>query len=167
MHRLTRSVVFTLALLSTGVGVMTQASDAWMGTWKLNVAKSNYEPAALTPKSNILKSEPWEGGQKTVTDGIDSQGRPTHTEISAKYDGKDYPLTGTRQVTGAQVSANTTRVYKRIDDRTYEFVAKVDGKPTTTTRTTISRDGKTRTSTTTGKDAQGRSIKYTQVYEKQ
>lgn len=167
MRRLAMYVVFTLAaLLSTGIGVMSQASDAWMGTWKLNLAKSKYDPASLAPRSNTIKAEPWEGGQRAVTDGIDSQGRPTHTEITAKYDGKDYPLKGTRQTSGAPVG-NTTRAYKRIDDRTYEFVTKMDGKVTTTTRTSISRDGKTRTTTTTGKNADGLTINNVQVYDKQ
>jgi hypothetical protein len=63
--------------------------------------------------------------------------------------------------------ANTTRAYRRIDDRTYEFVAKVDGKVTTTTRSVAARDGKTRTTMTTGKDAQGQSVNNVQVFDRQ
>ena len=64
-------------------------------------------------------------------------------------------------------AANTTRAYRRIDDRTYEFVTKVDGKVTTTTRSVAARDGKTRTTTTTGKDAQGQTVNNVQVFDRQ
>jgi hypothetical protein len=40
------------------------------------------------------------------------------------------------------------------------------GKALTTTRVVVSRDGKTRTNTVTGTDAQGRMINNTVVYEK-
>jgi hypothetical protein len=48
--------------------------------------------------------------------------------------------------------------WRKIDDYAYENVAMLKGKATTTTRVTISRDGKTRTNTVTGTDAQGRTI---------
>ena len=48
-----------------------------------------------------------------------------------------------------------TRSYKRIDDRTYEFVNKTDRVVTTTPRNVISPDGKAMTQVTTGKNAQG------------
>jgi hypothetical protein len=51
---------------------------------------------------------------------------------------------------------NSTAAYKRIDNRTFESMGKVDGKPATTTRVVISADGKTLTATTTGKNADGK-----------
>ena len=47
-----------------------------------------------------------------------------------------------------------------------ENVAMLKGKALTTTRVVVSRDGKTRTNTVTGTDAQGRTINNTVVYEK-
>jgi sugar/nucleoside kinase (ribokinase family) len=58
-------------------------------------------------------------------------------------------------------------VYKRIDNRTYEYVQRVGGKLTTTARTVVAADGKTRTITTTGKDAQGRTINNVAFYDRQ
>jgi hypothetical protein len=156
-------VCLGLALLSTSVVVMAQSADKFVGnligTWKLNGAKSTYSPGP-PPKSNISKWEPWEDGLKQTTDGVDGQGRVTHTETVMKFDGKDYPRKGAPE-------ANTTRAFKRIDDRTHEFVEKVDGKVMATTKSVTSADGKMRTVTTTGKDSQGRSVKNVQVWEKQ
>lgn len=70
------------------------------------------------------------------------------------------------EVKGAP-DANTTRVYRRIDARSYEYVQSVAGKVTTTVRTVVAADGKTRTITTTGTNPQGITVKNVAVYEKQ
>ena len=149
----------TAALLTASIlHLSAQAGDPAIGTWKLNVAKSTYSPGPA-PKSLTNKIEPWEGGRKVTGDGVDAQGKPTHTEISYKFDGKDYLLKG--------ATPKQTRAYKRIDERTWEFVLKVDGKATTTTKIVVSRDGKAQTTTTTGKNAQGQTVNNVAVYDKQ
>ena len=140
--------------------VAAQAQDAWVGTWKLNLAKSKYEPANLAVKSQTTKLEAIAGGMKATTDTVDAQGKATHQLATATFDGKS------AEVSGA-ADANTTRVYKRIDARTYEFVTSVGGKVTTTTRSVTSADGKTRTNTTTGKNAQGVTVNNVAVFDRQ
>ena len=149
------------AALAISVPVAAQAQDTWVGTWKLNVAKSKYDPANLAPKSQTLKQEAVAGGGfKGTTDGVDAQGKPTHTEQSSMFDGKASEIKGA-------ADANTTRVYKRIDKNSYEYVQSVGGKVTTTSRTVVAADGKTRTITATGKDAQGRTVHNVSVYDRQ
>ena len=161
MRRVIVSVVFALAVLfGVGVVVRAQAPPSLLGTWKMNLAKSSYNPASLAPKSNTVKWESFEGSFKATTDGVDAQGKPTHTENVTKFDGKPTPLKGAP-------AANTTRAQKRIDYHTFEFVDRVDGKVTTTTRVVISPDGKSRTNTATGKNAQGQTVNNVQVWEKQ
>jgi len=46
-------------------------------------------------------------------------------------------------------------------------VNKLKSQVLTTQRTVIARDGKTRTNTVTGKNAQGQTVKHTVVYERQ
>src|SRR5438874_405390 len=99
MHRKSLGVslasVLLLALMAiVATTVITTAADHWLGTWKLNLAKSKYNPPELAPKSQTMTREAVEGGMKLVTDGVDAQGKPTHTEYTAKYDKKDYPWTG-------------------------------------------------------------------------
>src|SRR5262245_61826519 len=60
------------------------------GTWKWNVAKSKYSPGPA-PQSNTIKFEAIDGGIKLLADGADAQGKKTHNEYTAKFDGKDYP----------------------------------------------------------------------------
>jgi hypothetical protein len=80
-----------------------------------------------------------------------TEGKKIHTEITYKFDGKDYDYKGAPD-------ANSTRVYTRVDDHHYTYATKVNGLITTTSRVAVTPDGKTRTITTTGRDAQGRVI---------
>src|SRR5437870_11676462 len=69
-----------------------QGTDPWIGTWRLNLAKSTFSPGP-PPKSNTLKIEAVSGGaQKHTFDGVNSQGQPTHSERVGKFDGADVPV---------------------------------------------------------------------------
>ena len=159
MRRITFSLVLLAVLVSTGV-VMIAQDEAWSGTWKLNLAKSKYGPASLPPKSATTKQEATPAGVRLTTDGVDAKGKPTHQEITYKLDGKEYAVNGAPD-------ANTTRMYTRIDSRTYQSVTKVNGKVTTTSKVVVAADGKTRTVTTTGKNAQGQTVNNVVFYDKQ
>jgi hypothetical protein len=77
-------VVVTLGIvLGAGiVRVSAQASDARMGTWKLNVAKSKYNPGPA-PQSVTMKVEPAGQGEKATTEGVNTAGAATKTEYTA------------------------------------------------------------------------------------
>jgi len=140
-------------------------ADMLAGTWKLNVAKSKYSPGPA-PQSNTVKFESIEGGIKLVADGVDSQGKKTHNEYTAKFDGKDSPTKPMLDGTPNPNAANAVS-YKKIDDYTYEVTAKLNGKTLNLARHVISKDGKTRTVTTTGTNAQGQKLNDTTVFERQ
>src|SRR6267143_6814256 len=104
-RRILLNVLVLASVLAVSFPVAAQAQDPWVGGWKLNLAKSKYDPANLAPKSQTLKQEAMAGGgMKATTDGVDAQGKPTHTEIMTMFDGKS------SEVKGAP-DANTTRVY--------------------------------------------------------
>lgn len=151
-----------LALVSASclaLGVTVLAQDSNIGTWKLNVAKSKFNPGPAI-KSQTLKIEPWGADGVTFTsDGMDADGKPVTFEFQAKYDGKDMPVKGTPEF--------DTLAYKRIDANTIEATAKLKGKVIGTSRAVVSADGKTRTLTQTGTNAKGEKINNTLVYEKQ
>jgi hypothetical protein len=104
------------------------------------------------------------GGGPTVTaqqpagSAWDAPGERTRSRITSD---------GPREERQNLPDANTTRVYKRIDNRTYEYVQSVGGKVTTTSRTVVAADGKTRTITTTGKNAQGQTVNNVAFYDRQ
>ena len=57
--------------------------------------------------------------------------------------------------------------YKRIDANNVEAATKLKGQPAGMTKVVVSKDGKTRTLTQTGKTAAGQTINNVLVYEKQ
>ena len=163
----TRLAVACFGLLAAlaFLGVTATGADMLTGTWRLNVAKSKYSPGPA-PQSNTIKIESVEGGLKLVGDGVDSQGRKTHNLYTAKFDGSDYP---TNAMLDAEPNPNAADAvsWKRIDDYTYEVTNKLKGKTLTVARHAISKDGKIRTVTTTGTNAQGQKVNNTTVFEKQ
>src|SRR6201987_5617047 len=147
-----RTSVLTLALCFLA-GALCFASDAQMGTWKLNEAKSKI--AAGMPKNSTIVFEAAGDNIKVTIDGTDTAGKPAHNEWPGKLDGKDYPVT--REPNSAM------RSYKQINDHTLEFTIKKGGKVTFSGRVVVSADGKTRTATSSGTDPQGKKFKSTSV----
>ena len=148
----------TVVLVSLALSVAARAGDQHSGTWKMNPAKSTYNPGPAA-KSVTLRVDSDENDFKINAEGTGGDGNPTHVEYSAKFDGKDYPVTGVP-------NADTVSV-KRIDSNTVETKMKNAGQVVMTVRSTVSKDGKTRTSVFKGKDAQGRDVNNVVVYDKQ
>ena len=147
-----------VGLAAFAVNAPAQSPDPWIGTWKVNVAKSKYSPGPA-PKSSTMVIAAADGGIKVTSDTVPATGAATHTEITAKFDGKDAPMKGNPNV--------DTSAFTKIDGHTYQVVSKKGGKVGTTSRVVVSADGKTRTATQTGTNAQGQAINNTIVSDKQ
>ena len=154
-----RTITFAVAALFVFAAPLAQAEqDNWIGTWKVNAAKSKYDPASLTPKAGVntvLKREAAGGGYKTVIDTGTG-----HTETTTPtLDGKDYPLTGSADFNSAS--------YKRIDADTLVTVNKKDGAVTRIGRAILAKDGKSWTVDLVGYNAQGVAFHESLVFERQ
>ena len=148
----------TVAALLLLLSPVAQASDNNVGTWKLNLARSKYIPGPA-PFESTLKIEPETNGLKFTFHGTDAEGKPVDFEFSPRFDGKDYRVTGLAEADSI--------VLKRINANTIETVTKKAGRPVMTTRSVVSKDGKTRISTQKGTNAKGERVNNTIVYEKQ
>ncbi len=148
--------VVTLALCFVGVA-MGYADDAFMGTWKLNEAKSKL--AAGAPKNNTVVYEAAGDSVKITVDGVDTDGKPVHSEWTGKFDGKEYPVTGDPTA--------DMRSYKMVNAHTLALTNKKDGKTMMSGRIVISKDGKSRMVTTSGTNPEGKKVSGTAVYDKQ
>lgn len=151
-----KMIVLTLAVLFAGV-VVSAADDPNMGTWKLNEAKSKFGKGAA--KNHTVVYEAAGDNVKVIVDGTDADGNATHNEWTGKIDGKYYAVTGD--------AMSDMRSYRRTSSRTLAIRAKKDGKVVLTGLITVSRDGKTRTVTTTGTDSKGKKVRVIAVYDKQ
>jgi hypothetical protein len=149
-----RTMLWTLLVCFAGAAVCL-AGDAMIGTWKLNEAKSRITEG---PKNTTVVYVMAGDNVKVTTDGVNSEGKPSHSEWTGKFDGKEYPVTGD--------GSADTRSYTKVDDHTLTFANKKADKVTISGRIVVSADGKTRTVTITGAGPKG---KYTStaVYDKQ
>ena len=137
-----RSVVLTLALVAAAT-LLVAADPPYVGTWKLNPAKSNFGETTVT-------YEQMAGGQMKLT--ADGQ------SYTFKTDGKDYPLTGSPNF--------DTLTLKQVDSHTVHSIQKKGGKVVGETTRTVSRDGKELTLASKGTTTDGVAYDNVMVYDK-
>src|SRR5437867_12974556 len=151
----TRITAITVALSFMGAASCF-AANAHMGTWKLNEAKSKI--ASVMGKNLTVVYAEMNDKMKVTVDGVDKNGKPTHSVWVGKADGKAYKSKGNLPWNAA--------VYKVVNDRTYDLTGMKDGKVLWTGKSTVSADGKSRTVTFNGTDADGKKFKGKAVYDK-
>ena len=135
-----------------------QEQAPWVGTWQLNPAKSTRRAEPSPYKRVTTRIEAWEDGLKVSYDMVGTRGGVTHMEWTGRFDGRDYAVQGVDYV--------LTNAYRRLDERRYEIGIKVDGQPVAAATATVAPDGKTLTVVTMEKDAQGRTVMTTSVYDR-
>ena len=155
----TRSLVISailMAALVLALAVIAVAADnPFIGTWKMNPAKSN----GTNYKSYTIKVESRDNGFSAAQDIVSTEGKVIHTTQRAKYDGKDYPLKGSPDADMLS--------FTRPDPNTVDYIVKKNGKEIQRGQAVISKDGKIWTERGGGKDAKGQAFTYTIIMEKQ
>ena len=146
------------AVLLAAAAAAAQSKDPFVGHWSINLAKSKYSPGPA-PKSVMSTWEAAGTGYKVSVKTEPASGPTQQWSYTTNLDGKESPVSGNNP------NADTVTV-KRIDANTLELVARKGGKVTTTQRNVASPDGKTRTVTTTGTDAQGQKVNTVTVFER-
>jgi len=149
--------LIALCVMSTA---MFAADSPFVGTWKLNVAKSNYAPGTAMKESTItFEAVGNEMRRKFV--GVDADGQKVNEDSTIAWDGEPHkietPPGPPIMVTVKQVNAHTLDV----------TVKTADGKLLDTVKAVASKDGKSITVTEKGEDQKGRKLDNTEVFEKQ
>ena len=142
-----------LSLLAT---VPCFAANPHIGTWKLNEAKSKM-PAGMGKNTTVTYVEQKDKIRVTV-DGVDKAGKPTHSVWLGKFDGKAYPAKG-------NLPYNSV-AYRMVNDRANDITVLKDGKVMWSGRIAVAADGKSRTVTISGTDANGKKFSGKAVYDK-
>ena len=147
-----------LAVAALAATLTLVAANTSIGTWKYNAAKSKFTPGPAY-KSRTVKIEPHGDGIKVTVDEVSGDGTKHGYTYTANYDGKDYPVTGNPMA--------DTIAYKRIDDNTVEATTKKGGKAAANLSIVVSKDGKTLTVTSKGKNVKGEAFSSVAVYDRQ
>lgn len=141
-----RTTVAKLLFVASVSAVLALGANPEIGTWKLNLAKSRYDPGPPPFKSFSLKMEPLENGEERITaSGEDHDGKPMNSTFTIKYDGKDYPATNTPfdHIAVTRLDPNTVRIiYKKDGKVMSRAISKISGKTMTETGKGVGPDGK-------------------------
>jgi hypothetical protein len=154
------TVVAIAVLAAVGSSSLYAQGNAVVGTWKLNLTKSKFDPGPA-PKSLTRKVVAEGDGLKYSFEGVSADGKPVAYSFTVKFDGKDYPITGSIPSGADSISI------KRVDANNYEATLKKAGKVLATSKATVSADGKVTTVESTGTNAAGAKVHDVQVYDKQ
>jgi hypothetical protein len=149
-------IAVVAAALSFAAATACFAASPQMGTWKLNEVKSKI-PAGMGKNTTVVYAEQGDKIKVTV-DGVDKDGKPTHSVWVGKFDGKAYPVKGNLPYNAV--------AYKMVNDRTNDITTMKDGKIAWTGRITVSADGKSRTVTINGTGADGKKFSGKAVYDR-
>jgi hypothetical protein len=160
MNRIVRMLVVG-TILTVASGAMAFAashSEPAVGTWVLNLEKSKFNPGPA-PKSQTRTYAQTADGTALTFNGVAADGSSISGQSTFKYDGKDYPVTGSPDF--------DTLALKRVNGSTVTGVQKKNGKIVARTTRTISGHGKVLTLSGKGKDAKGASYHNIMVFDKQ
>ena len=102
------------------------------------------------------------GGRKGTFEGVAADGSVISYGYTAKFDGKEYPVSGTGQPNGAD-----SLVLKRINSHATRSTLKKGGKGVANTTISVSKDGKVATVTNRGSTPGGWPIHNVTVWDKQ
>ncbi len=86
-----RSLRLLLVILSFSASVLA-ADSPFSGTWKFNPSKGH--PTPPIPKSVVAHVEADAENFKFSQEGVDDKDQPFKSSYEAKFDGKEYTITG-------------------------------------------------------------------------
>ena len=127
-----RRVVFAVLVLCMAA---LAAESPFSGRWKLNLEKSKLPPPA--PKSETAQVVADDNNLHMKDAITDDKGQAMTVTYDAKFDGKDYPVTG---------DPNSDSIsFQRVDTNTIKGTGKKAGKVVSTFTVVVSSDSKTTT----------------------
>lgn len=129
--------MLTCGLLLAGGSGADQ--DPVVGTWRLNVGRSQVSTAATEAVTRTYES---------VTQGVrvsetrtDEHGAKMLVQFVTQYDGKEYPVWISADGGHVPVTTNETIAMRRLDGRTAEGTGRENGQIKYRFRRTVSQDG--------------------------
>jgi hypothetical protein len=152
-------LAYTALTLCVLAGTLVASDNSFLGTWKLNTAKSKYSPGPA-PKEVTVKFEQDGDKIRRVATGTKGDGSSINEDSSIPWDGKDHLVSKPSE-------PPTTVAVTQVNARTVNAVVKHDGKVTDTIHAVVSKDGKTVKSTDHGVNEKGQKVHDIDILERQ
>jgi hypothetical protein len=137
------------------------AANPFLGTWKLNTAKSKSTPMPLPRSLTVVFEVDGEKIKRTAT-GVDAAGKPIlqGSPAGMAWDGNDHPIP-------VPNGPPMTVAVKSVSDYHNDVTVKRNGEVAVTIRSVVSKDGRTMTNTVQGVNEKGETFHVVEVLEKQ
>lgn len=149
-------VVLALGNSSPGLA----QSDPFVGTWKMNPAKSKFTPGpARKSETRIIEESP--KGMKISVDRTNGDGTNQQFNYTTNLNGTSYPITGIAPYGADSASEQLT------SSNTLSLSLSKSGKVVGTGTSVVSPDGKTLTLTSKGTGENGKVSSSVVLYDKQ
>lgn len=154
-------LLFVGASLScvAGTAFAADVPSALLGTWKLDVAKTQWNGQPALKSYTVTVTEAGEGKVKDLVQWIDSDGTTGKLEYTVSLDGKAYPVTG-------YPNADSVKMKMGKAGSLHMTLLK-GGKPVEWGRYRVSKDGKTLHATEGGTDVEGLKYRWVEVFDRQ
>ena len=168
----TSAFVVLVGALSVAVGAQTPATDPVDGTWRINPARSSYDPGPPPRQmgTQIRRFATLENGWRLFElTSVTAEGDPVFQSVAFKIDGRQYPVYSNTSLIPFMTTGQPpkiTRAWRRIDAFTTEFTTYTNGVPGLAIVRAVSKDGQTYTETSKGKDAGGREVHNVVVFDR-
>jgi len=133
--------------------------DPLLGTWRLNVGASKFPPDLNAPQSQLRIFEQAGDAIKYRSESIDASGTATTSSYTFRYDGKDYPVLGSR--------VSDTISVRRLSDRSWEIIEHKNGVVAGRSSRAVSDDGKRMTLTVIRTNASGEPANAVLVFDRE
>jgi hypothetical protein len=146
-----------IALILTAASLGLAQNDPFVGTWKLNVAQSKFEPGPA-PQSQMRT---WDKSGKVSVEGVNAAGKPAGYWYIIKFDVNSYATSGTVPNGADMMTA------KKIDANTVEANFTKAGKHVETATFKVSKDGKTMNITAKGVLPTGQMLNNDTLWDRQ
>jgi hypothetical protein len=156
---LTGMVLIGLATVTSPQLGFAQSSPQ-IGTWKLNLQKSEFIPGPAPRSRSLNITQDGQNIRDTVLE-IDAQGNVRTSEVMHVYDGQPHPATGFPDFDATVIT--------KVDANPFSLIAirLKAGKLIQVATFVISHDGKTLTITVTGINVNGQPVRSVALYDKQ
>jgi hypothetical protein len=158
-----KRIVWLVAVLVAAVFAYSAMAEdnVFLGTWKLDTAKSKFEPGPA-PKSQTRTVSAQGNGVKYSFDGVAADGTAFAYSFVTYFDGTEAAVTGTGSPGGAD-----SITLKRINSHKIEGTLHKGGKDVGKVVSEVSKDGKEANVKLKGKTVDGKEYSSEAVYEKQ
>ncbi len=148
------SLIFLALLMPVALVSQMASKNIAAGTWKLNTAKSKFDPGPGPASATVIIGE----DNKIQYSEEVADGKSRNWSVMPTADGTPAPIVG--------MDENSTLVEKRMDERHVEHTWKI-GSGTEIGKSVISKNGKTMTYTLTGTNPEGKPVHNVEIFEKQ